>query len=1734
MRINKYAFVFLFIFAWLNDTTAQRAMDCPSGGGSSWQIKRCAGTTYNTSAMCLSSSIPNLQPIGWYDSLGASLSSGNQAIPLTAPAGGTTRWWVFRSFTSSAPGDTTRYYDTLRIEGVGHPQIVSIETVLKVCSGEPFELKATANVHTEQITWINQTAGVNHTNGEIITITEPTTFQIIPRNAACDEANITYPRTLNVYVSDTIATNSMKISSPIKTKICEGCFRTFPELLAGFLINSDSLVIESATWTKNSSTIASNANIGAPATGATDSYIGSITGRLYITDECGILRTRQLTNEQVTIEITSCDVGFRWEESGTAILSALACKGHLFEIINPQREVLTFNINNIETVSGKNYPIEFLSGRNGTSGTMEYIYQFKYTPNDTDTLTITGTYTSACTPGPIPFEKKLFFRSNEIIDVNQSYCRGERITMTFSSESDLTIDSVVLGTRIDTLFELKIGIEQKWEFVSKDTVHKWDQKYNDSAIVYYSFCDVKKTGTYVIEPNYYPKCYPEVYVDYFACAGDTNYITIVENRLPNNTGTQDGIFDSIKWNLPYGIELVGSLDTFIFARPSAEYRQKFISYTPTSVPISYELYYTEGGMDTVIKRTLDQKVRSFAGCSPIVPALPSHCRGEENVLIITMQNVNGRIERIDFNPDNAGKIEYDFLKDTIYYLERTGEPKPVVDTVVAYYYTIRFEEPGKLNISITYNYGDSIRTVHDIKDIKFFDCNATLLQRDFTGKESINKTYCDGETAFFEVVPAKHCTDTILAIVWEPVAISEMTHDSIVEETGVWHFHSQLLRDTVFRAMVYGKNYFGNAFPPYMLLDSVKVRPFPKIWKEKIIDVCGRAQVNLNISPGGVSTYWDATFVINPNWQMPPFYTNFVVSLLEGDSIRGFPTQAQVRAEYQCASMGGNIVYDTVYLRWNNDPSVVIEPFPAEGICVNDTLTLSTSQVDMLGTITWLKGTDTLYKNRGPEEPLRDIVTESVRYTALNTTACGTARSWQDLIAIQAPEIKLSGQDSACLYDSVLLYIPPNANITGLPEWYIYDTMYTGDTVRLPIKNMSKILVTVLAKGGTNGCNGKDTILVTPKPLPTVRLHGSGGLTDTSSCVGIFMPFTLTVNGTAGLSYEWISPASFVGTPVALPTTNVGATDTTTIFRIQGTDPNTKCKNYGSYYISILEPDIHLEALEYQDTACERTTYQFAPEYFPNMQYSWQSNIGIPLQMQILRIENFSSANAGTYKLFRNWHGCKDESPLALSMKPTPVPKLLSDNPLELCENLTLELEAELIPDILQYWITPEDIEITGIIVNEDASADKHSGKWYFVVKQDGCADTLDVDVRVDTRISPEIKVDETYYCGGGSIQFAYFPNNSEFNYTLKLPTQTLSGLDPLLKNISRKDSGMAMLFVDHSACQDTGYIELDIRYSPNPQTDVKSNYCIGDDVLISVTQEDGVEYQWLNSANNEIGTDYYLEFLNIDKTISGHYSLIASINECETPYTFTIVVNDPPIVDLSPYDYLCIGDTLTMDVMMPDATYRWSTGEITPAIRITEGNRMYSVTVIQNNCPAETEKFIEGREKPIFKLPCDTSICLGSSMIIYAGIDDVYYRWKTNSEVISEEKFIDIHVAGLYELVTEFNACTWSDSIRITDKFCDVFEMPNAFRPDNPDFEINRIFKPTKTIPEGLVVFEMSIYDRWGKLMFQTKNPNIGWDGTDLNGKNVHPGVYVWVIKAHETLGGTDLSTKGTVTLVK
>ena len=97
----------------------------------------------------------------------------------------------------------------------------------------------------------------------------------------------------------------------------------------------------------------------------------------------------------------------------------------------------------------------------------------------------------------------------------------------------------------------------------------------------------------------------------------------------------------------------------------------------------------------------------------------------------------------------------------------------------------------------------------------------------------------------------------------------------------------------------------------------------------------------------------------------------------------------------------------------------------------------------------------------------------------------------------------------------------------------------------------------------------------------------------------------------------------------------------------------------------------------------------------------------------------------------------------------------------------------------------------------------------------------------------------------------------------------------------------------------------------------------------------------------------------------------------------------------------------------------------------------------------------------------------------------------------------------------------------------CDplIYWVPNSFTPDGNEF--NQTWGPVITSGISVENFELTIYNRWGNIIWQSRNTNSQWDGT-YNGSLVPDGTYNWIIKL-DILDSDELKVvSGSVTIIK
>lgn len=105
------------------------------------------------------------------------------------------------------------------------------------------------------------------------------------------------------------------------------------------------------------------------------------------------------------------------------------------------------------------------------------------------------------------------------------------------------------------------------------------------------------------------------------------------------------------------------------------------------------------------------------------------------------------------------------------------------------------------------------------------------------------------------------------------------------------------------------------------------------------------------------------------------------------------------------------------------------------------------------------------------------------------------------------------------------------------------------------------------------------------------------------------------------------------------------------------------------------------------------------------------------------------------------------------------------------------------------------------------------------------------------------------------------------------------------------------------------------------------------------------------------------------------------------------------------------------------------------------------------------------------------------------------------------------------------------SDSARKTLTVLDhcFIDVPTAFTPNNDG--LNDFFRPHNAVKADN--YEFRVYNRWGQLIFQSRNWQEKWDGR-IKGQGQPTGVYVWMLSYVHRDTKKSVFKKGTVTLIR
>ncbi|MES2133745.1 MAG: PKD domain-containing protein [Bacteroidota bacterium] len=150
-----------------------------------------------------------------------------------------------------------------------------------------------------------------------------------------------------------------------------------------------------------------------------------------------------------------------------------------------------------------------------------------------------------------------------------------------------------------------------------------------------------------------------------------------------------------------------------------------------------------------------------------------------------------------------------------------------------------------------------------------------------------------------------------------------------------------------------------------------------------------------------------------------------------------------------------------------------------------------------------------------------------------------------------------------------------------------------------------------------------------------------------------------------------------------------------------------------------------------------------------------------------------------------------------------------------------------------------------------------------------------------------------------------------------------------------------------------------------------------------------------------------------------------------------------------------------------------------------------------------------------------------GANSVVYLFSDGTVKNTPNFSHLFNTD---GAKTVGILQVVTNAYSCKDSIIRNVTIKPSYVIYVPNAFTPNSDG--VNDGFK---ALGVGIEAFKMQIFDRWGKMIFETDDIDNAWDGSVGRGNesDAKQEVYVWKVKVKD-VNHNDHDLIGHVTLLK
>ncbi len=458
---------------------------------------------------------------------------------------------------------------------------------------------------------------------------------------------------------------------------------------------------------------------------------------------------------------------------------------------------------------------------------------------------------------------------------------------------------------------------------------------------------------------------------------------------------------------------------------------------------------------------------------------------------------------------------------------------------------------------------------------------------------------------------------------------------------------------------------------------------------------------------------------------------------------------------------------------------------------------------------------------------------------------------------------------------------------------------------------------------------------------------------------------------------------------------------------------------------------------------------------------------------------------------------------ISIPVTVSPNPAIALQNTSAICEGDSAQVVAVANGPI--QW-TPTNLFLDPNVTNAVTFPD--SSAWLYAETYNSCGTAIDSiwqevwPVDIDVMEDPSI-------CLGESIVL----NVNGGNEYLWQSNATLSATD--IAQPTATPTVTTTYFVDVTTVDGCPYADS-ITVSVFDQLPGLSTYpdvhvCLG--VPTQLSAEIASTYQWLPS---NVFDDPNIAQPNITLQ-SDTYITVNMTNGCGSgSASFWAYVEDPTVSLICPLE-VCTGDTIPAQAAGA-LSYQWLPSEwvidtIGNAAWIVPNNSgtLFVVGTDSFGCRDTAEQAITLLPLPFIDLPDSIYFNYPEAAEIHPETNITTGQWSPSDFVLCDTcahtSISPVYPTEYHFTIADDAGCGASDSIKVIPLY--PFWVPNTFTP-NQD-AINDGFKVISFFPMPLYHFQ--IFDRWGTCVFDSTDPQRGWDGS-FHSYYVPQDVYAWQLK--------------------